>query len=288
MNYEPDDSFDTDDRPVSESWHKSVTSDLEESNKRAWRVAMVAGGVALLLAIALVILLPLKSVEPYTLLVDRQTGNVEALKPTGEGTVTPDESLTRSFLVQYVTARESFVFGNLQDDYRKVSLWSDTAVRREYAAMMDADNPSSPLSRLPRSAVLKTEVKSVSPLEDNKALVRFTTTRTDGGGFGGFGGDARHWVAVIEYKFTAAEMSEADRFINPLGFQVTSYRRDAETLPGDNVPDNSGPPPPVFDMGPTINTGPTVIVPPASDGGDGDDGDAAPSAPPPAPMVEVP
>ena len=26
-------------------------------------------------------------------------------------------------------------------------------------------------------------------------------------------------------------MSEADRLTNPLGFQVTRYRRDAETLP---------------------------------------------------------
>ena len=295
MNYEPDEDFDVDDRPVSASWHKSVTSDLEESNKRAWRVAMVAGAVALLLAIALVILLPLKSVEPYTLLVDRQTGNVEALKPTGEGSVTPDESLTRSFLVQYVTARESFVFSNLQEDYRKVSLWSDKDVRRGYADLMDADNPSSPLSRLPRSAVVKTEVKSVSPLEDNKALVRFVTTRTDGGSFGGgFGSNAQHWVAVIGYKFTTAEMSEADRFINPLGFQVTSYRRDAETLPGDNVPPASAGPTgvgPVFDVGPTINTGPTVIVPPAPSGSEDEGGDSeagATPAPPPTPRSREP
>ena len=30
-------------------------------------------------------------------------------------------------------------------------------------------------------------------------------------------------------------MSEADRYVNPLGFQVTSYRRDAETLPEENI-----------------------------------------------------
>lgn len=258
MNYEPDQDFELDERPVSSSWHQSVTSDLEQSNKRAWMVATAAGVIAVLLAIALVILLPLKEREPYTLLVDRQTGNVEALSPTGTSQVTPDESLVRSFLVQYVTARESYAAANLQDDYRKVSLFSAPDVRKEYAAQMDADNPSSPIARLPRGAVVRTEVKSVSPLDDKEALVRFTTTRTNGGFFGS---TPQHWVAVIRYRFTNAEMSEADRFVNPLGFQVTSYRRDAETLPGDTVTDSLGDAPPIMDFPPAITSGPPDATP---------------------------
>jgi type IV secretion system protein VirB8 len=30
-------------------------------------------------------------------------------------------------------------------------------------------------------------------------------------------------------------MSEEDRYTNPLGFQVTSYRRDAETIPEEGI-----------------------------------------------------
>lgn len=258
MNYEPEHDFDTDERPVSSSWHHSVTDDLERSNKRAWTVAIVAALIALLLAIALVILLPLKTVEPYTLLVDRQTGNVEALSPTGEQTVTPDEALVRSFLVQYVTSRESFAIDSLQDDYRKVSLWSDNDTRREYSRAMDADNASSPLSRLPRRAVLKAEVKSVSRLEDGKAMVRFTTNRQDSGAFSR---QQRHWVSIISYGFSNAEMSEDDRFINPLGFQVTSYRRDAETVRGDDGGNSLSSSPPVIDLPPAITSGPPETAP---------------------------
>lgn len=257
MNYEPDHDFDSDERPVSASWLNSVTEDLERSNKRAWTVAAVAGAIALLLAIAIVILLPLKSVEPYTLLVDRQTGNVEALKPAGEQTIRPDEALVRSFLVQYVTARESFAIDSLQEDYRKVSLWSGDDARRDYARLMDAENASSPLARLPRRAVVKTEVKSVSELEKGKAMVRFTTTRRDPGGLPG---TPQHWVAVVSYTFSNAQMSEDDRFINPLGFQVTSYRRDAETLPDDAGVDNFGSGQPVFDLPPEISSGPPEEV----------------------------
>lgn len=269
MNYEPDHDFDLDERPVSASWLNSVTEDLERSNKRAWTVAAVAGGIALLLAIALVILLPLKSVEPFTLLVDRQTGNVERLAPVGEQSVTPDEALVRSFLVQYVNARESFSIDTLQDDYRKVSLWSAPDARRNYQRMMDSGNSASPLARFPRQSVVRTEVKSVSPLEDGKAMVRFITTRQDAGGIVQ---SPQHWVAIISYGFSNAEMSEADRYINPLGFQVTAYRRDAETVPDEPA------------LGGIEPSGPVIALPP----GDGPDtvvdveGDATVQVLPPA------
>ena len=224
--------FDTVDLPIAESWATSVTDDLERSNRRAWTVAIIASAIALLLAIALVVLLPLKTVEPYTLLVDRQTGNVEALAPLDEKLVTPDTALTRSMLVQYVTARESFFQDVLQDDYRKVTLWSDQVVSRDYVRAMDATNPQSPLAYLPRRATISTEIKSVSALANDRAMVRFTTRRSDPGVAPQ---PVQHWVAIIGYRFSGAEMSEADRYVNPLGFQVTSYRRDAETLPSEGI-----------------------------------------------------
>ena len=47
----------------------------------AWIVATVALVVALFEALALIVLTPLKTVVPYTLLVDKQTGYVQELKP---------------------------------------------------------------------------------------------------------------------------------------------------------------------------------------------------------------
>ena len=220
--------IDLDSLEVEDSWHTSVTDTLERSNRRAWMVAAVAAAIALLEAIALVYLVPLKTVEPYTLLVDRQTGNVEALAPLDAQTIAPDTALTRSFLVQYVIARESFSHANVQDDYRKVSLWTGGAARQRYVNLMQAENPANPLSYMPKGGAIRTEVRSISSLAANRSLVRFTTVRTDPGGRTQ---SPSYWAAVIDYEFSGAEMSEADRLVNPLGFQVTRYRRDAETLP---------------------------------------------------------
>ena len=220
---------------VADSWARSVTADLERSRRTAWIIAGVSAVVALLLATAIVILLPLKSVEPYTLLVDRQTGNVERLAPLDEQIVAPDAALTRSFLVQYVIARESFHPSSFGEDYRKVALWSEGRARQRYQSSMQESNPLSPLSYMPNGGSLRVEVISVSSLSAGRSMVRFLTTRTDPGARPQA---AQHWVAIIDYGFSEAAMSEADRLLNPLGFQVTRYRRDAETLP-ELLPDIS-------------------------------------------------
>lgn len=219
--------LDGEDIAIADSWGASVTADLERSRRIAWIVAAIASAIALLLAIAIVILLPLKTVEPYTLMVDRHTGHVEALAPLDEAMVSPDAALTRSFLAQYVIARESFDRASLQRNYRNAMLWSAGEERQRYGATMNSANGANPLVQLPPGSSVRTEIASISPLSSDSSLVRFVTTRTD---TGGRAQPPEHWAAVINYTFSGAAMSQEDRLINPLGFQVTRYRRDPETL----------------------------------------------------------
>jgi type IV secretion system protein VirB8 len=218
--------------PIRTAYYSEANSwatDRERARSRwqraAWVVAAVASTVALCEAVALVALMPLKTVVPYTLLVDRQTGFVQELKPLDRQTVAPDAALTRSLLAQYVIAREGFDIASLRDDYRKVALWSGGEERNQYVAGTRATNPSSSLATLPRQTLIQAEVRSISPLGNGTSLVRFVTTRTDPGGRVGA---AVPWVAVISYRFSSGAMSAADRLANPLGFQVLRYRRDAE------------------------------------------------------------
>lgn len=209
-------------------WSEDRQIAIETSRRTAWIVAAVAATVAVLEALALVFLLPLKTVVPYTLLVDRQTGYVEALKPLERQTIAPDAALVRSFLVQYVIERETFDINSLTHSYRKVALWSADEARSRYIAESQASYPQSRLATLPRQAVVEVQVRSVSSLGTDTALVRFTTVRTDPGGQAR---PVQYWATVIKYRFSGAAMSAEDRMINPLGFQVVRYRRDAETLP---------------------------------------------------------
>jgi len=210
------------------SWAQDREEELARSRRTAWLIAWIAVAVAVLLAIALVVLMPLKSVQTVTLMTDRQTGFVQVVDPINPERITPDSALTRSFLTQYVTAREGFDADSLQVDYRRVALWSSGDARATYVASQQAGNPDSPLARYPRSTVVQTMVKSISSLGPNTAMVRFETRRRD---TGGQDQPPAHWVAVVNYRFAGEPMRMEDRLINPLGFQVMRYRRDPEAPP---------------------------------------------------------
>ncbi|HEY0043895.1 MAG TPA: VirB8/TrbF family protein [Allosphingosinicella sp.] len=210
------------------SWNRDRVEAMQKSQRTAWWIAGGAASIAVMEAIALMLLTPLKTVEPYTLMVDRTTGYVQALKPLDADKVAPDAALTQSFLVQYVIARESFDIDTVRTNYNRVALWSAEKARSDYLGFIQVSNPQSPLNALPQSSVVETRVKSVSPIGRNVALVRFETIRQDAGGRVQ---PPNHWVSVIRYRYTGEAMKLEDRFVNPLGFQVLRYRRDAEAPP---------------------------------------------------------
>lgn len=239
------------------SWAEDRQAALRASRRTAWIVAGVAAGVAALEAVALVALAPLKTVVPYTLLVDRHTGYVQALKGTGANDITPDDALTQSLLAQYVIARESFEISGINANYRKVALWSADAARRDYLALIPASNPNSPLNRLPRTSTLAVTVKSVSRIGPGAALVRFETQRIDQGQTGG---PRAAFVAVIRYRFSGAPMAVEDRLVNPLGFQVVRYRRDQEAVTPPDPPAPSAVPAPIA-ASPVVAATPVATAP---------------------------
>jgi len=210
-----------------ESWASDVDGAMRLSRRIAWWIAGAATVVSVLEALALMFLAPLKTVTPYTILVDRQTGYVETVRGLQPGPMTQSAAVTQSFLVQYVIARETFDATDLSDNYRKVSLWSAGDARGAYQRDMRKANPSSPLNLYPATTMVTTTIKSVSVLSPTSALVRFDTVRHDNGAPSG---EQRAWAAVIGFRYTGAPMTMGDRFLSPLGFQVTSYRRDSETV----------------------------------------------------------
>ena len=215
------------------TWASDVERARSRSLKLAWIAAAAAGVVAVLEGVALAVMMPLKQVVPYTITVDRQTGYVETAQALLPGKLSQDSAVSQSFLVQYVLARESFDATDLKEAYRKVQLWSVGEARSRYLQDMAETNPQSPLKLYAPTTVVKTTVKSVSLLTPKSALVRFDTERLDAGAATG---QVWSYVAVIGFRYSGTPLRMGDRFINPLGFQVTSYRRDAETTGALSAP----------------------------------------------------
>ena len=213
-------------------WATDTQLSSLRSRRLGWTVAAVAIGIVALLSLALVLLIPLKTVQPITLLVDRQTGFVQAVDPDTPLRVSADEALTQSYLAQYVTAREGFDRATVGIDYRKVALLSAGAARSSYLSEMPAANPASPLRRYTGGTVVGVRVKSVSRLEPGNAIVRFDTQQqSPGGGVA----PIQPWIAVVRYTYSRAPMTPrgpARQSARLQGADLPPQRRGAAPRPG--------------------------------------------------------
>lgn len=209
------------------TWASDQASSAARETRIAWRVAAAAGLIALLLAITLFMLVPLKTVQPYVLTVDRQSGAVEPAMTVGNGRLTQNEAVIQAQLAGYVVARETFDATDLAQQYRRVQIMSSRPVATAYVAQMAATNPASPLRTLGRGDTVTIRVRSVSLIAENAGLVRFTAARS---AIGAAPTQEVNYVAAISFGFNGQALKASDRFENPLGFQVTRYRRDQEGI----------------------------------------------------------
>ncbi|MBL8549037.1 MAG: type IV secretion system protein [Hyphomonadaceae bacterium] len=208
---------------------EETVREAQRGRKWAWRAVFVLLLVCAAQAAAIALLLPLRDVSPYTILVDRQTGYMEIARgvETG-GELSQDQALVHAFLAQYVLQRETFDPADFQERYRRVAIWSADQARADYVALYQGE-ANSLLASVRPGTVIAVTVKNIELLSDSSARVRYELTRRDPGAEP----QRADWQALIGFRFTGAPMRMADRLINPLGFQVTHYRRDPEWTPGE-------------------------------------------------------
>ncbi len=208
------------------TWEHDIARRNRNSRAFAWIVASVMSVVAVVALGTLALLVPLKTYEPYMVVVDKTTGFVEVKRPMAEGPLSQDEAVTTFNVVRYVKARETYDPKALKDNFDLAQLLATGDAERDLVNLYTPSNPQNPLKVLGTGAEISVSIKSVTFPNNRTALVRFSTdekTATDV--------ISRNWVSLVRFRYTAAPMRNEWRFDNPLGFQVVEYRRDQETAP---------------------------------------------------------
>ncbi len=194
----------------------------------AYAVAAVGVVIGLVGFIGAVSLFPLKSVETFVVVVDKTTGEMDRVAAVEALTLDESDAIIQASLVAYVDDRETYDLADSETRINAVLQRSDEDAERTLRDLWSSTNPDYPITVYGREAKIDVVIRSVNQIEPGVAQVRFTRTlrkprdtRTV----------TRPYVATLGYAFRPETRQRLQQvWANPLGFVVTSYRVDAETL----------------------------------------------------------
>lgn len=164
-----------------------------------------------------------KRFDPFVIQIDDTTGMAKIVNPVSSSVLSGNEALAQYFIKKYVNARESYNPVDFDKESRKtVRLLSANSIYWEYRGYLKNEevNPGIKYGQKNTTFML---VKSWSKLEKKKYILRFSINETAG---------ARavfNKIAVVEFNYVPMELTEKDKDINPIGFQVTGYRVDDDS-----------------------------------------------------------
>ena len=210
-------------------WDADRAAEVRQSARRAWQVAAAGWVCVLMMAACLLVLMPLKRVEPFVVRVDNTTGVVDVVPVyTGHGAIEP--AVTRYFLAHYVSVCERFNFSTAESDYEECGAFHSAQRNQAWYALWNPHNPESPLNVHRDGSAVRVQVEVVSFFQrasgvTDLAQVRYLKAERQGGA-----ADERftHWIATIQYTYTPPSKDPRVRRWNPLGFKVVELTTEPE------------------------------------------------------------
>ena len=142
------------------TWERNIARRNRISRAIGWIVAAVMTLVAIGALGVLVMLAPLKTYEPYMVVVDKTTGFVEVKRPMAEGPLTQDEAVTTFNVVRYIKARETYDPKALKDNFDLAELLATGEAARDLTEIYSPANPINPVKLYGSNTDVSVNIKS--------------------------------------------------------------------------------------------------------------------------------
>ncbi len=143
-----------------------------------------------------------------------------------------EEAVRQAELVRYVTDRETYDVADNRERIPHVLEISEAQAADSLRALWTRDAENYPPSVYGRDVLITVRIRSVALLNADTAQVRFTRRLEQSGAKP----VERDFVATVGFAFRPKVERRLEAvWQNPLGFTVTSYRVDAETLSNREV-----------------------------------------------------
>lgn len=209
-------------------WEEELFLSKKKSARIAWIVAGISLFTTFLMTITLFALVPLKEVKPIVITVDKHTGLANVESSLGRIELSDEEALTQSYLYQYVRDLETYDSSDQAERINSVFAKTEGQARAYMLDIFNSENELNPQKVFGTDGRRSVRVVSVVINTPSTAQVRYVVTEqlrynsepTD-----------ISYVSTLGFKFDRSEtLTLSERWVNPVSFKITSYRRDKERL----------------------------------------------------------
>ncbi|WP_277973351.1 virB8 family protein [Pantoea agglomerans] len=211
-------------------FEKHVAEEEKKKVKNAKRLSMLFGSLAFMSVGAVLLLTPLKTVVPYVIRVDNNSGYTDIVRPGADQNIINSDDAY--WAVTYIGNRESYDISN--NDFRSkfVELTSYPDVFTEYKNFQLSKKGY--LEKLADKQQIHVTIRNVSdPVksDDGKSStiqIRFNKTVTDNIGQPVSSIPTTTWLATISFDYSKPPKVKKDEWMSPRGFAVKSYQLSQE------------------------------------------------------------
>jgi len=216
----------TKDPTHSKNWYKDRYQYVLVQRKILVLITSLSLIASLVTVVVIAQLTPLKTVEPFVIQVDQKTGITQTVNQITVREITANEAVNNFFIVQYIRSRENYASGDLSRNYNVVRLMSDSAkVYSEFTRSANPNNPKSNAARLGVSGIRTVKFKSITYLSPQTIQARVLVEERSENNLA-----QQNLIILLSFAYVNMSLSLEERYINPLGFIVTDYRVDEDTL----------------------------------------------------------
>ncbi len=192
-------------------------------------IALVAFiGVFALTILGIIDLNSQKVYEPFIVQIEENTGIITKVNNSSVRDLPAEKAVRNASMVRYILARESYNYADYKFNYNQiVRLMSSKPVYNEFNALINSANPESPIP-LGYGARIEVRIKSLIDLNEAENLIQIrigkariptnTLNREES-----FKKAEKSYIITVRYQYRDLDLSETERYINPLGMQIIAY-----------------------------------------------------------------
>ena len=171
---------------------------------------MVAVGVAVIFVKQLT---SSKSLDPYVIEIEEKTGVATIVDQKTIQQFSSDEAIRKYFINQFIQAASGYDPKTYKKDVEKVRLFSSPAVYNDFRNRINARD-------LGVDSQIAVRIKSLQFLDGSTAQIRLLLQIN----LAGANPTTKDQIITMNFYFTNLNLTLEEMLINPLGFQVTSYK----------------------------------------------------------------